>query len=51
VARYEGNHKPAVRVAELLYGETMARVYRTTADDEAEAVTTSVATPTRNMAR
>jgi uncharacterized protein len=38
VARYEGNHQMAVRAAELLYGGTMARVYRTTAEDEAEAV-------------
>jgi predicted nucleic acid-binding protein len=38
VARYEGNHKIAVRAAELLYGGAMARVYRTTAEDEAEAV-------------
>jgi predicted nucleic acid-binding protein len=38
VARYEGNHKTAVRAAELLYGGTMARLYRTTAEDEAEAV-------------
>lgn len=38
VARYEGNHKTAVRAAELLYSGTMARVYRTTAEDEAEAV-------------
>jgi predicted nucleic acid-binding protein len=26
VARYEGNHKTAVRAAELLYGGTMARL-------------------------
>jgi predicted nucleic acid-binding protein len=39
VARYEGNHKTAVRAAELLYGGTMARLYRTTAEDEAEAIT------------
>jgi hypothetical protein len=38
VARYEGNHKTAVRAADLLYGGTMARLYRTTAEDEAEAV-------------
>jgi predicted nucleic acid-binding protein len=38
VARYEGNHKTAVRAAELLYGGAMARLYRTTAEDEAEAV-------------
>ncbi len=38
VARYEGNHQTAVRAAELLYGGTMARVYRTTAEDETEAV-------------
>lgn len=38
VARYEGNHKTAVRAAELLYGGTMAQLYRTTAEDEAEAV-------------
>jgi uncharacterized protein len=38
VARYEGSHKAAVRVAELLYGGAMARLYRTTAEDEAEAV-------------
>ena len=39
VARYEGNHKAAVRAAEPLYGGTMARLYRTTAEDEAEAFT------------
>jgi predicted nucleic acid-binding protein len=38
VARYEGSHKAAIRAAELLYGGAMARVYRTTAEDEAEAV-------------
>jgi predicted nucleic acid-binding protein len=38
VARYEGSHQTAVRAAELLYGGTMARVYRTTAEDEAAAV-------------
>jgi uncharacterized protein len=38
VARYEGSHKTAARAAELLYGGAMARVYRTTAEDEAEAV-------------
>jgi len=38
VARYEGDHRTAVRAAELLYGGTMARLYRTTAEDEAEAV-------------
>lgn len=38
MARYDGNHKTAVRAAELLYGGAMARLYRTTAEDEAEAV-------------
>jgi len=38
VARYEGNHRTAVRAAELLYGGSMTRLYRTTADDETEAV-------------
>ena len=38
VARYESSHRSAVRAAELLYGGTMAQVYRTTAEDEAEAV-------------
>jgi predicted nucleic acid-binding protein len=37
VARYEGQHKEAVRAGELLYGGTMARLYRTTAEDEQEA--------------
>jgi predicted nucleic acid-binding protein len=37
VARYEGNHRAAVRAGELLYGGTMARLYRTTEEDEAEA--------------
>jgi uncharacterized protein len=37
VARYEGTHRTAVRAGELLYGGTMARVYRTTEEDEAEA--------------
>jgi predicted nucleic acid-binding protein len=37
VALYEGHHKAAVRAGELLYGGTMARVYRTTSEDEQEA--------------
>lgn len=37
VARYEASHKVALRAGELLYGDSMARVYRTTADDEAQA--------------
>ena len=37
VALYEGNHKVAVRAGELLYGGTMARLYRSTAEDEEEA--------------
>ena len=37
VARYEANHKVAVRAGQLLYAGTMARLYRTTAEDEAEA--------------
>jgi predicted nucleic acid-binding protein len=37
VARYEGEHKVAVRAGELLYGGAMARLYRTTAEDEQEA--------------
>jgi predicted nucleic acid-binding protein len=38
VARYEGSDQTAIRAAELLYGGAMARVYRTTAEDEAQAV-------------
>lgn len=38
VARYEGNHRAAVRAAELLYAGSMARLYRTTSEDEADAV-------------
>jgi len=37
VARYEGDHRVAVRAGELLYGGAMARLYRTTAEDEQEA--------------
>jgi predicted nucleic acid-binding protein len=37
VTLYEGHHKAAVRAGELLYGGTMARLYRTTAEDEQEA--------------
>ena len=37
VALYEGHHRAAVRAGELLYGGTMARLHRTTAQDEQEA--------------
>ena len=37
VALYEGTNKVAVRAGELLYGSTMARLYRTTAEDEEKA--------------
>jgi len=37
VALYKANHKVALRAGELLYGDAMARVYRTTAEDEAAA--------------
>ncbi len=37
VARYEGDHRVAVRAGELLYAGTMTRLYRTTAEDEQEA--------------
>jgi len=39
VARYEGSHRAAVRAAELLYGGAMTQIHRTTAEDEAEAIT------------
>jgi predicted nucleic acid-binding protein len=38
VARYEASHALAVMTAEALYSQQLARIYRTTADDEAEAV-------------
>jgi predicted nucleic acid-binding protein len=38
VARYEASHKVAVRAGELLYRQTLARIHRTTADDEAAAL-------------
>ncbi len=37
VALYEGSNEVAVRAGELLYGGTMARLYRTTAEDEEQA--------------
>ncbi len=35
VARYEVGHALAVRTGEMLYGEQLARVHRTTAEEEA----------------
>ena len=37
VALYEGNHRVALRAGELLYGGAMARLYRTTTEDEQAA--------------
>ncbi len=37
MALYEANHKVAVRAGELLYGGAMARLYRSTAEDEEQA--------------
>jgi predicted nucleic acid-binding protein len=37
VARYEAGHALAVRVGELLYGEKLARLHRTSADEEGAA--------------
>ena len=37
VARYEVGHRLAVRAGELLYGAKLARIHRTTAQDEAAA--------------
>ena len=37
VARYECNHALAITAGEILYSEKLARVHRTTAEDEAEA--------------
>ncbi len=37
VARYEAGHALAVRAGEMLYGEKLARLHRTTAEDEAAA--------------
>ena len=37
VARYEAGHRLAVRAGEMLYGESLARLHRTTAEDEAAA--------------
>ncbi|MEO7795789.1 MAG: PIN domain-containing protein, partial [Thermoanaerobaculia bacterium] len=34
---YEGSNRVAVRAGELLYGGSMVSLYRTTAEDEAEA--------------
>ena len=37
VARYEAGHALAVRAGEMLYAEKLARLHRTTAEEEAEA--------------
>ena len=37
VARYEAGHGLAVKAGEMLYGEKLARLHRTTADEEAAA--------------
>jgi len=37
VTRYEAGHRLAVRAGEMLYGESLARLQRTTAEDEATA--------------
>jgi hypothetical protein len=37
VARYEAGHRLAVMAGEMLYGEKLARLHRTTAEDEAAA--------------
>ena len=37
VARYEAGHALAVRAGEMLYGEKLARLHRTTAEEEAAA--------------
>ena len=37
VARHEVGHRLAVRAGEMLYGEKLARLHRTTADEEAAA--------------
>lgn len=37
VARYEADHRTAVRVGELLYGGSVARLHRTTTEDEVKA--------------
>lgn len=50
VARYEADHRTAVRVGELLYGGTVARLYRTTAEDEAKAFAYLRRTTTRSTA-
>ncbi len=39
IARYRADHRTAVRAADLLYAGKMATVYRSTAEDEAKAVT------------
>jgi len=37
VARYEAGHALAVKAGEMLYGEKLARLHRTTAEEEASA--------------
>ena len=37
VARYEAGHRLAVRAGEMLYGEKLARLHRTTAEEEKAA--------------
>lgn len=37
VARYEAGHALAVKAGEMLYGEKLARLHRTTAEEEAAA--------------
>ena len=37
VARYEAGHRLAVRTGEMLYAEKLARLHRTTAEEEAVA--------------
>jgi len=37
VARYEASHALAVKAGEMLYAEKLARLHRTTAEEEAEA--------------
>jgi predicted nucleic acid-binding protein len=39
VARYEAGHALAVKAGEMLYGEKLARLHRTTAEEEAAAFT------------
>jgi predicted nucleic acid-binding protein len=50
VARYEAGHALAVKAGELLYGEKLARLHRTSVEEEAEPSPTSGSTRTRSTA-